>query len=104
MDKPEALKILDEAKRLIIEKGWTQGYYARNAAGERAAFMCDEATSFCVLGAAYRAAGEGPADYIRDALVAVAPAGEPAVYNDAEGRTKEEILTLLDKAKEWING
>jgi len=103
MNKAEALKILDEAQRILVEKGWTQGYFAKNAAGENVRLDSEEAKSFCVLGAAFLAAGCRNESFIRAALIAAAPAGEPAEYNDAPGRTKEEVLALIDKAKEWVN-
>lgn len=103
MDKSEVIQVLDEAKRILVEKGWTQGYFAKNAAGENVRLDSEEAESFCVLGAAFRAAGCRNESFIRAALIAAAPAGEPAEYNDAPGRTKEEVLALIDKAKEWVN-
>lgn len=41
----------DAAKKVLIEKGWTQGYYARNAEGELVDFNTKDACVFCAAGA-----------------------------------------------------
>lgn len=101
MEAPEFIKILDEAKDLI-EKGWHQGYFAQNADGRDVDSSDPNACAFCVLGAVFHAAGDKPAGLAYDALIAVSPGGMPAEFNDQPGRTKEEVLDLIDAAKEWI--
>lgn len=107
MDKSEVIRVLDEAKKVLIEKGWTQGYYAKDAQGELVGIHDGDACSFCAVGAIHRAS-EDASDWARDeagnAVVAVTPGFNIPIYNDAKGRTKDEILALFDKAKEQVNG
>jgi len=103
MNKAEVLKILDETKKTLIERGWHQGYFAIDKRRKHVSFMNESACAFCVLGAVFRAAGTKPVAGPLNALSAVAPGGSAAAYNDAPGRTKEDMLALIDKAKEWVN-
>jgi len=106
MDKSEVIRVLDEAKKVLIEKGWTQGYYAKDRRGELVGIHDRDACSFCAVGAIYRAS-EDASDWARDeainAVVMATPGFNIPIYNDAEERTKDEILALIDKAKGRVN-
>lgn len=107
MDKTEVIRVLDEAKQLIIEKGWAQGYYAKDAEGRLVDTMDPEACSFCIAGAisrVQRRSSHRTRTAVFDAVRAVTPNEDIAAYNDAWGRTKEEVIDLFDQAKEWVNG
>lgn len=95
---------LDAAKALVLA-GWTQGTPARDASGGKIGWERREAASFCLGGAICRAAAVGAS--ISAVVVAVNGAIEALglprnihLYNDAPGRTKEEVADLLERAKE----
>lgn len=101
-----AKELLEDAKQLIIKKGWTQLYYARNAEGYPVEAMDESAASFCIVGAleraslyAYRGSDLRGA---RKAIHLVVSRGAIADYNDEPGRTKDEIVALFDAAKEQV--
>jgi hypothetical protein len=105
------LDILQEARRLIDEKGWTQGQAARTRSGKPVEITLDDASCFCTVGAlsracmnlgvphsghswsrtftAFRQALPGSPDYI-------------AAWNDAPSRTKDDVLKAFDKAIETV--
>lgn len=87
-----------EAMRGIIEKyGWTQDK------------LGDETIGFCLLGANYHhlVVNEHDANArrfnrIEQAIIDVNGGMSVDIWNDAPGRTKEEVLALLDKAIETV--
>lgn len=110
----EVLERLIAAKS-YINKGWTQGCYARNKHGEHVAYYSDEAVSFCMLGALKRANMSGDNrrplrtrtiaetmmcfvnECIRDHYpdFAYGPS-----FNDVKGQSKVYVLNVLDCAIE----
>lgn len=105
-ERDEVIRLLDAAKALLIEKGWAQGFYARDAAGEVVSVEDPTACSFCAMGALVYVTQEASRETSRSAFNAMERAvsdGNIARYNDAPERTKEEVLALFDKAKELIN-
>jgi len=99
--------ILIKARELIATKGWTQGRWALDAAGKPA--MADEhATCFCSWGAIVTAARgfgwDSEAEYTACCVFAEAigagDTGRLIKWNDAPGRTKEEVLAAFDRAIE----
>lgn len=89
--------------RELLEHGWCQGAYARDADGH----ICKEhdgaAMSFCLAGATYRAATESSAKFstYNGACLWLADAFNGdciSEYNDAHGRTKAEVLDVVDRA------
>lgn len=92
------------AARALIEKGWTQDAYARDADGAACSVNDDRATCFCMNGAVMRVAGIYREN---DALMVFTALGSAAGvtryshhWNDAPGRTQAEVLALFDKAIE----
>lgn len=91
--------------RELVEKGWTQKAYGRDKTGcDQLSVLSEHCVSFCVTGAAIRAANEAGlaltalSDYLAAAL---GRRGIPPVlerWNDAPERTKEDALQLLDEA------
>ena len=53
-DLLSAADALDRASSLIIEKGWAQGAFAINEAGEEVDPQADDACGFCAVGAIAR--------------------------------------------------
>ena len=89
------------AARARIERGWTQSAEARDASGN--SVLPDSPLAVCwdVLGALFDA--EMPTSS-HDALFKELPGRSRrrdvsiVSFNDAEGRTKEEVLALYDRA------
>ena len=103
-----AADVLNEARRLIVEKGWTQNAYARRDDGD----PCNEddqyAVCFCASGALYaaswRVAGSQYATDIRDTARqflrrAIGGAHVPQ-WNDNPSRSASEVLAAFDRAIE----
>lgn len=99
---------LQAAKQLLIEKGWTQHASARLEDGTKCAADDPHACCFCLGGAICRVAGEympGTASKYIPAwrFISGFVAGNTSYcgainFNDEVGRTKEEVIALLDKA------
>jgi len=95
--------ILREAKRLIEEKGWTQGTYARDSRGEACDWNGATALCFCAEGAMFAAAEALRADAGAECAAGflieqVTPAPSIVAYNDQPGRSREDVIAIFDKA------
>lgn len=79
---------------LLEQKGWCQGAMARNRKGFRCGFDDPKATQFCLTGALYRADA-----YTHEVFFFLrSHIGESFTeWNDAAGRTKEEVIALLKR-------
>jgi len=124
---PEQIEILKTARHLI-EQGWTQGNYARNAIGDRTDPAAENAVCWCTLGALRRASGFGIAlnhlvycmeedryrietnyGVVTRRLIDCIPshqgytAGELVSFNDAANRTKADVLKLFDDAIQGVS-
>lgn len=110
----ERQRALLRGARKYLENGWTRGAFARDAAGAPVRSWSEYATCVCLIGALNRAYQErdwgdsiglldsvfrrlhtanlGPSDELP--LAATLLAG----WNDGEGRTKEEVIALVDRA------
>lgn len=104
------VKILEGAKWLLLEKGWTQGAYARNTKGI-VCFVTDPgAACFCLVGAlsvASRGSAYGQLERVNRALrrtLGQMNTGSTFAsdYNDARGRTREDVVALIDKTIERV--
>lgn len=98
MTEREVLTIARER----IAKGWTQGTYAIDANGRKTIASADDAACWCLLGAI-----QGPSGFPKREVVfhltnlASTVAGLPttiAEWNDQPGRTRAEVLALIDQA------
>ena len=86
----KTVDVLKQARQNIVEYGWIQGQY-----------RTDE--GYCALGAIEDVpVGDQTRLGAIGALLNQVPVtfGGVAIYNDAEGRTKEDILGLFDRAIE----
>lgn len=104
MTKREFIKQM----RAIIEAGWTQGAYARNADGQGRGPSADDACQFCILGAwrrincmatdsqACREASHAVINDLEDAVVARYCEPRLGVWNDAPERTQADVLAVID--------
>lgn len=90
--------------RALVERGWTQGSEARNADGDKVPAASREACQWCALGAVLAVIDQRGGSFTPafDALSAQIPdpahCGAVWLYNDDQGRTKDEILALYDRA------
>jgi hypothetical protein len=93
-------EILVEAKRLLVEKGWTQGAYARDTNGRIVGCPAPDDACFCAYGALV-AASIGESFTLHSeayGYLDIVCGGSVARFNDAKDRTKEEVLAAFDKA------
>jgi hypothetical protein len=104
-------EILRGAAEMLAAPGaWTQGAWARDAAGRRLMPFEDAATCWCARGALWRCAADGrhgvsymAAQY---ALARVVPGRNTlssiAIWQDAPGRTVEEVRAAMLEAAEHL--
>jgi hypothetical protein len=86
-----------------IERGWCQGTYARDAAGNRIRHDAPEAVSFCVRGAVHRQFElmSDPDKVAAFGFLHASSGIEDLVpWNDDPSRTKAEVVGLLRNAAE----
>jgi hypothetical protein len=107
--RAQVIEVLEGAKQLLIEHGWTQGHFAKNALGEPCPFEAEEATCFCAAGAIWRASGSfeeatSPGQAALEALTELVPNGAVAHWNDAEERTKDEVIATFDHIIKTLRG
>ncbi len=91
-------EVLVEARRILENVGWCQGTYARDE--NSVAILTDDpgACQFCVMGALYFASDDSDVEEEARALLNTVVEGSIVAYNDAPGRTKEEVLAVFDLA------
>jgi hypothetical protein len=84
--------------RALIEAGWTQDTWARDAEGEPVWPESEDAVCFCTRGAVRAATRwNGPERYAMfELLEGEIPSGMIAQWQDSPERTKEEVLDLFD--------
>lgn len=90
--------------RALLAKGWCQKEYATTATGDPVSEYDPRAASFCFLGAFHKArnilglhSSKHPGITLTDYEQAL-HIDNVVYYNDFPGRTKEEILALIDEA------
>jgi hypothetical protein len=93
--------------RALIERGWTQGEYARRKDGAPASILSRELFCYCAAGAVAAGAGyKYPSSIVpgmRELSLAVGGDGDESDilnWNDAPERTQAEVLAAFDKAIE----
>lgn len=90
--------------RALIERGWTQGQYARDVHGEGTDFLKHEAVCFCAAGAIGAANEHWPNSGLPGmALLSLAVGGDGTetdilIWNDAKERSHAEVLAAFDQA------
>lgn len=105
-----AAGLLLDARRLIAS-GWCQDAEAETREGRAVAATSAAATRFSLQGALVAAWGALPrrdfaarAGFHLARQILAAEVGELSRWNDADGRTKEHVLALLDAAVEKLAG
>ncbi len=91
-----------------IATGWTTGCCARNRQGNPVVASSPEASQWCMVGSVTARVNEGIGNSLkvrqnvyRIMELVLADRNEPPfmdAYNDSDGRTREEVLEVLDEA------
>ena len=99
--------------RKLIDTGWCQDGFAINEDGRVVSIHDKSAIKFCLVGALQRVCEEGPGSFPRhlntdflkvcERLEFLLPNGSLCGFNDVDGRTKEEVLELIDAEKDQPN-
>lgn len=87
-----------KAWELLEQKGWCQGDWAKNRRGASTIYSRDSACSFCLLGSIYRVYEADERTNALARIASVLKASSIAAWNDAPGRTKEEVIAALKAA------
>ncbi len=84
--------------RVLLKKGWTQEWFARDADGVNCDENSKQATCWCITGALCRVDGGGVVfQRITEELERSAKVPNIVMWNDAPGRTQDEVLKLFDR-------
>ena len=89
----------------LLTRGWCQGTYARDLRGQEVLLDSDEAVSWCFVGAMRRAfLGNNNDDSKWRAFYKLAAdrVGSVLGWNDKEGRTQDQAITLACEVEEMI--
>ena len=81
--------------RALIERGWTQGVFARLPNGNGTYAENRKATCFCMVGALYHVGASARCLRMLERATHTSPA---AKWNDAPERTQADVLAAFDKA------
>lgn len=106
------VELLREARRLIVDYGWTQGCSARNLDRKPVAVSDPAAVAFCATGAIERAVYADSASFIKELVLHALAHGMGGNYsedyvrsivdfNDALGRTADQVVAVYDRAIAW---
>ena len=112
-----ALALLDRVEA-VIRQGWCQGAIAVDPLGLSVSHRSDRAVAFCLTGAMLKGSAGGRQGYSEMLIAVLAEIGHAdqgedeaggygdwakvMAWNDAKGRTKDEVLTMLDGARVGI--
>lgn len=88
----------------LIKKGWTQGNYAVNQEGVVIGYTSGNACKFCLSGALARTQNDFNLSWynylshnVRQLIENNLPDGDVISWNDKKGRTKKQVVSLLNK-------
>jgi hypothetical protein len=96
VEKRSVREVLIAARDRIAKPGaWIQHTYARDAAGTPVAYNSKDAVCYCALGAIY---ADGVVPGVGSALRMVTDEDGVDLWNDAPGRTQEEVVAAFDRA------
>lgn len=92
-----------------IKKGWTQGSLARNSKGMLRSPDDPDAICWCMIGAICKVTTNNAEvmRFLQCTHNALKKRGIPsaiAAYNDTVGRTKEEVIEVLEEAEKEYYG
>ena len=103
-------QVIEGAITLLKEKGWTQGAGARDAKGNRVSETNPEATCYCLVGALSVSARSLPGstddtyfnarNRVGDVLWRRGSQIGLTTFNDQEERKVEDVIELLESAKD----
>lgn len=108
-ESPGVRGVLVAMRRLLAEpEAWTQGSYARNAAGRRCGPLGETACAWCLSGAMVRSLGDGSDYFSRLAISSLLNRaagvrdsnGHYVLFNDHPETTHGMVLGVLDRAIE----
>lgn len=94
-----------EKAKALIERGWVQHTFAKNARGEFVDPCCQSACAWCATGA--MCAVEDPPGFPMKMMDALCDSNrniefmEVGTWNDMEDTTKEDVLEAFDNAIAW---
>ena len=95
-------QLLRDARALIATpERWTQGTFARDAAGRRTYTWADDACRWCAFGAVIASAGKDNDPLVDPAVALLSKAvgwRDLTLWNDYPNRTHRDILAGLDRA------
>lgn len=102
-------EVLASAREVIEKNHWTKGEYARDEEGDKVSVFAEDAVSFCVVGALYRASKLDPREYMMGdmyalyALMLDADAekldeDDVTWKNDLDMKSKSDVLAWFDEA------
>lgn len=97
---------------VLVARGWVRGYSAANDQGQPCGALSQAAVAWCMTGAIRRASHSAPQRSARLIRVsafarvqAITGANNIADWNDADGRTQQEVVdALLAAASEAEKG
>ena len=93
------LEAMVGARQVLAEMGWCRGVPAMDEEGEWRRATSPKAVVFCALGAVDRVTDHNP--FLQNDVNRLLSdlSGHPILtWNDAPGRTKEEVIALFDQA------
>jgi hypothetical protein len=93
----KAAQVLEEAA-VLVQRGWTQHVPARDASNLHVPWNSAAATSWCIIGAVWRAAGGVVIGNAVLPHIAKVIGKEISSWNDCYGRTQEEVVKVLRAA------
>lgn len=101
----ETLRLLRQARALLVEKGWCQRHPALDGNGFSVETINDRAVAFCTMGAVMRVSTLAGSHYVFNPglftrLEEELPEDWLCIpsWNDCIERTKDEVLALYDRA------
>lgn len=105
MSEERMIEIIREARKILSENDWCQNHFAKKADGTPIMVYCKDACQFCIQGALRRAANGNDTEYYKGTDQIITEINKrlrvnAIQFNDTLGRTKEEVLHLLDNALE----
>lgn len=98
----KASQILRASRRLLIDKGWIQDAYAKNAAGQRTDPVTGNPASFCSMGSILCTIGKmdfGSYEFATAHRYLVRGGATVPVshWNDNDERTLEQVLAAFEQ-------
>lgn len=95
----ELVKLLVKTKNILEKKGWTQNACSRDKDGNARLSLYPKAYSYCLGGAITKAGCGILYNTIQDQLALTLKNNRFSIvgWNDAKGRTKKQVIALLDK-------